>query len=182
MKRLIYPLLIVSLICTMSACSKIVGKLATAYTASKDSTQVGQNLTPAEEDSVIIAFITKMYNEDLFYDDNFIDKHCSNHLKKKLWDDYYHAAHYDGEEVEGYATEEFTTVHQDTYGLNPQNGIIEVKSVGENWYTYEYYSDGFKGKRYVRAFIKDGEVILDALEPIYDETFDGNGGKTKSYR
>ena len=174
MKRLIFPLLIVSLICTMSACSKIVGKIATAYTAAKDSSQVEQHLTPAEEDSVIIAFITKMYNEGLCFDYNFIDKHCSNHLKKMLTDDYGYD-HEEGDTV--YATWDFATANQDSYGLNPQSGIIEAKSMGENWYTYEFYHAGFKGKKYVRAFIKDGDVILDALEPIYEETFDGNGGK-----
>lgn len=166
MKRLISPLLIVSLICTMSACSKIVGKLASAYTAAKDSSQVEQ------EDSVIIAFITNKFND--FGDYNFIDKHCSNRLKKMLTDDFDYD-HEEGDTV--YAFWDFYTQNQDSYGLNPKNGIIEVKSLGENWYTYEFYHVGFKGKKLVRAFIKDGIVIFDALEPLYEETFDGNGGK-----
>lgn len=168
MKRLIYPLLIVSLICTMSACSKIVGKLATAYTASKDSTQIGQHLTPAEEDSVIIAFITKMYNEGLWCDDNFIRKHSSEHFLKEL----HGAGVFDPESDIDERQCVFALGAQDAkYPSNHGDELVEVKSEGGGWYTYEFYDSGYHGINHVKAYIKDGIVIIDNIDTIYNGVF-----------
>lgn len=66
---------------------------------------MGQNIN----DSLARQFITKMYNDKLYDDYDFLQKHCSPELLKKLQDAY----PYDSDDVE-YATWLFRSGHQDS--------------------------------------------------------------------
>jgi len=118
-----------------------------------------------DEDEVIKDFITKMYNEGLYEDYNFLEKHCTRHLLKQLEDDY----EYDTDET-AYAVWDFRTSSQDGKPDNElPNSVISVESSGDGWYTYEFIDGGWRGKHRIKAYVQDGEVMMDALERLYDE-------------
>lgn len=118
-----------------------------------------------DEETTIKEFLTKMYNSDQYNEYDFIEKHCSGHLLKKLQEDY----DYDTDGV-AYAVWDFRTCSQEVKpDCDEESRVINVESNGDGWYTYEFYDGGWRGKNRVKAFIRDGEVIMDALERLYDE-------------
>ena len=132
---------------------------------SSDSVRQAHN---NEENKVIIEFLTNMYNNSLYYEYDFLENHCSRPLLTMLENDY----DYDHEGV-AYAIWDFRTSAQDGKpDSDNTNKIINVESVGDGWFTYEFYDQGWRGKKRVKAFVKDGEVIMDALETLYDECYD----------
>ena len=121
-----------------------------------------------DEQRVIIKFLTDMYNGDLYSDYDFLRNHCSESLLTMLENDY----EYDHEGV-AYAVWDFRTSAQDGKPDSDNlNNVISVEWSGDGWFTYEFYDQGWRGKKRVKAFIKDGEVIMDALETLYDECYE----------
>jgi hypothetical protein len=121
-----------------------------------------------DEQRVIIKFLTDMYNGDLYSDYDFLRNHCSESLLTMLENDY----EYDHEGV-AYAVWDFRTSAQDGKPDSDNlNNVISVEWAGDGWFTYEFYDQGWRGKKRVKAFIKDGEVIMDALETLYDECYE----------
>lgn len=119
----------------------------------------------SQDDQTIKDFITHMYNNTLYIDYEFLEKHCTRNLLDKLEAD----NDYDTEGV-AYAVWDFRTNAQD--GKPDSNGLSEVISIessGDGWYTYEFYDGGWHGKNRLKCFIQDGQVMMDALEKIYDE-------------
>lgn len=124
--------------------------------------------TSEDKKKVIIEFLTNMYNDDLYCEYDFLKSHCSQSLLTMLENDY----EYDHEGV-AYAVWDFRTSAQDGKPDSDNiNKIINVESAGDGWFTYEFYDQGWHGKKRVKAFIKDGEVIMDALETLYDECYE----------
>lgn len=121
-----------------------------------------------DEQRVIIKFLTDMYNDDLYSDYDFLRNHCSESLLTMLENDY----EYDHEGV-AYAVWDFRTSAQDGKPDSDNlNNVISVEWAGDGWFTYEFYDQGWRGKKRVKASIKDGEVIMDALETLYDECYE----------
>ena len=117
----------------------------------------------AEADKVICSFIEDMYNNGLYENEDFLEKHCTEHLLQALREDY----EYDGE---GYAVWDFRTSAQDGKGSdNDTSKVISVEVLGDGWYAYEFYDAGWKGKNKVKASVVDGNVMMDAVESLYDE-------------
>lgn len=117
------------------------------------------------EEATIKRFITDMYNNRLFENYTFLEKHCSQRLLKKLADDY----DYDSEGV-AYAVWDFRTGCQDfKEGSAKASKIISVKKTADGWYQYEFLDVGWYGINRLKCHIEDGEVIMDALENVYDE-------------
>ena len=105
------------------------------------------------------AFITKMYNEKLYEDYDFLQKHCSPELLKKLNDAY----PYDSEEP-AYATWMFRSGMQDR---NPESDarstVLKVISDGE-WYTYTALDMGWEFTNRIRLTYKDGNIIIEDVD------------------
>lgn len=142
-----------------------------------DSTYVDTIATidSEEEERIIKEFITNMYNNHLYDEYKFLEKHCSRHLLEKLQEDY----EYDHDGV-AYAVWDFRTSAQDGKSDgNDKTQIISVTSSGDGWYTYEFYDGGWRGKTRLKCYIQDGEVIMDVLEKIYDECFENYSNKTE---
>ena len=102
------------------------------------------------------AFITKMYNDKLYEDYDFLQKHCTPELLKKLQDAY----PYDSDEP-AYATWLFRSGQQDSRpGSDDMSTIIEVTSDG-NWYTYKAMDMGWEFTRKIKLTSKDGMIIIE---------------------
>lgn len=122
------------------------------------------NITSYTQDEMIIReFITNMYNDRLFEEYGFLETHCSKHLLEVLEEDY----EFDGV---GYAVWDFRTSAQDSKpGSEEGSKVCSVESIGDDWYVYEFYDGGWEGKKRLKASVIDGEIVMDAIETIYDE-------------
>lgn len=72
-------------------------------------------------------FITNMYEQDLYIDYDFLEKHCSQTLLQKLSKEY----DYDDQ---GYAVWKFRSSAQD--GINDKKSIVSIVEEGDGWYRY----------------------------------------------
>ena len=101
------------------------------------------------------AFITKMYNEKLYEDYDFLQKHCSPEMLKKLQDAY----PYDTDK-QAYATWLFRSGQQDRKpGSDCKDAILEVTSDGD-WHTYKAMDMGWEFTNRIKLILKDGRIII----------------------
>lgn len=119
-------------------------------------------------DNTIKTFIAVMYDMELYSDYEFLEKHCTKKLLKKLADDYDYD-HEPGEKV--YAVWDFRTSSNDGKPGSEDNRscVIGVTPDGDGWYTYEFLDGGWKGKNRVKCSLVDDEVMMDDVERVYDE-------------
>ena len=113
-----------------------------------------------EKTDDIEQFITKMYNEKLYEDYDFLQKHCSPELLKKLQDAYTYDS--DGP---AYATWLFRSRHQDS---NPRTKddktmMLDVKADGE-WYFYTALDMGWKVTNRIKVTSKDCKIIIEDMD------------------
>ena len=105
------------------------------------------------------AFITKMYNEKLFEDHDFLQKHCSDKLLKKLQNAYA----YDSDEP-AYATWLFRSGQQDSRpGSDGKTAMLEVTSDGE-WYAYKALDMGWEFTNMIKMASRDGKIIIEDMK------------------
>ena len=105
------------------------------------------------------AFITKMYNEKLYEDYGFLQKHCSPELLKKLQDAYTYDS--DGP---AYATWLFRNGQQDSKpGSDDKTMVLDV-TADDDWYTYKALDMGWEFTRKIRLALKDNLIIIEDLE------------------
>lgn len=110
-------------------------------------------------------FIIETYNSGAFEDYDFLEAHCSQSLLDQLAADYYDV------EGGGYAVWNFRTMAQDSKSDDVcPHGVVTVTAEGDGWYAYEFFDGGFRGINRVKASLKDGVVVFEALERVYDET------------
>ena len=105
----------------------------------------------AEDDQLIMDFITEMYNESLYYDVEFLEDHCTPRMLQQLLDDY----EYDGE---GYAIWDFRSESNDSTG----GEIINIEKKDGRYY-YEASDGGYIFRNILSAFVQDGKVMLDGI-------------------
>lgn len=134
----------------------------------EDSDENDSREVDETEENEICGFITRMYNSRLYNNDEFLERHCSERLLKKLQEDY----DYDCDGT-CYATWDFRLYVMEGHPEREvEDHVIQTISQGNGWYTYEFYDSGFRGINRVKAYIKDDEVILDAIENVYNEADD----------
>ena len=104
------------------------------------------------------AFIIKMYNKKLYEDYDFLQKHCSQELLKKLQD----ACPYDSDEP-AYATWMFRSGQQDCKpDSDCETTLLDIKSEGE-WYTYNALDMGWKFTRRIKLSTNENRIIIDDI-------------------
>ncbi len=104
------------------------------------------------------AFITKMYNEKLYEDYDFMQKHCSPELLKKLQDAY----PYDSDGV-AYATWLFRSGQQDSKpGSDGKTMLVDVNSDGD-WYIYTALDMGWEFSKRIKLVRRDKMVIIEDI-------------------
>ena len=90
-------------------------------------------------EDAIKSFLTKMYNDKLYEDYDFLQKHCSDELLKKLQDAYTYDS--DGP---AYATWLFRSGLQDDMpGSDGKSMMLDIKADGD-WYVYTALDMGWK--------------------------------------
>ena len=105
------------------------------------------------------AFITKMYNEKLYEDHDFLQKHCSPELLQKLQDAY----PYDSD-APAYATWLFRSGQQDIrLGSDGKTMILDVTADGD-WYTYKALDMGWEFSNRIKLTSKDAKIIIEDMD------------------
>ena len=109
-------------------------------------------------------FITKMYEDKLYQNYDFLQKHCSSELLKKLQKAY----PYDVDGV-AYATWLFRSEQQDSKpGTNGKSCMLEVKADKDNWYIYRAIDMGWEFTKRIKVSTKDGKIVISNICPIED--------------
>ena len=104
----------------------------------------------------IKSFITQMYNNKLYEDYDFLQKHCSAELLKKLQDAY----PYDTDGI-AYATWLFRSSQQDSKpGADDKTIMLEVRAVGD-WFVYTALDMGWKFTNKIKITNKGGEIVIE---------------------
>lgn len=114
---------------------------------------ITQDTVATADDELIMNYIKEMYEKDLYWEVEWLKKHCTPKLLKQLKDDY----EYDGE---GYAFWEFRSDSND--GGGEDDRVVEVVKKNGEFY-YEGVDGGTWFRNIVSAFVKDGVVMFDAI-------------------
>ena len=112
--------------------------------------------TSTTKSDEIKSFITLMYNNKLYEDYDFLQKHCSAELLKKLQDAY----PYDTDGI-AYATWLFRSSQQDSKPTADDKTImLEVKADGD-WFIYTALDMGWKFTNRIKVTNKGGEIVIE---------------------
>lgn len=106
---------------------------------------------PSEKE--IISFIKNMYNKEVYWDESFINTHCTKKLIKRLLNEGYGEGDY-GAQI-------FRSGAED--GPSDKYGIIDVKPLGDSWYKYTYYDMGIKGANKIKVVLDGATIKFDQI-------------------
>ena len=153
MKRLIaFVILSVALLCNVNA-------------QDRSSIRGDQHLTSNNGGSLcdeIGSFITKMYTEKLYEDYDFLQKHCSTELLKKLQDAY----PYDTDGI-AYATWLFRSGQQDSKpDSNGLSYIQDVKTDKNDWYILSAVDIGWEFTKRLKVSNENGKIVISEICPV----------------
>lgn len=140
MKRLVLLIiLLVEALCDISA----QDRLHTTHTSTTKSDEIQ-------------SFITQMYNNKLYEDYAFLQKHCSAELLKKLQDAY----PYDTDGI-AYATWLFRSSQQDSKpGADDKTIMLEVRADAD-WFVYTALDMGWEFTNKIKITNKGGEIVIE---------------------
>lgn len=116
------------------------------------------NQTTSSEDT-IKSFLTKMYNDKLYEDYDFLQKHCSPELLKKLQEAY----PYDSDGP-AYASWLFRSGQQESKpGSDGKTMMLDVKADGD-WYVYTALDMGWEFTNRIKVTCPDGKIIIEDMD------------------
>ena len=120
---------------------------------------IGQTHNETTSEDTIKSFLTKMYNDKLYEDYDFLQKHCSNELLKKLQDAYTYDS--DGP---AYATWLFRSGLQDDMpGSDGKTMMLDIKADGD-WYVYTALDMGWELTNRIKVTCPDGKIIIEDMD------------------
>ena len=120
---------------------------------------IAQTEDQTTSEDTIKSFLTKMYNDKLYEDYDFLQKHCSDELLKKLQDAYTYDS--DGP---AYATWLFRSGLQDDMpGSDGKSMMLDIKADGD-WYFYTALDMGWKFTNRIKVISKDGKIIIEDMD------------------
>ena len=123
------------------------------------SCAIGQTHNETTSEDTIKSFLTKMYNDKLYEDYDFLQKHCSPELLKKLQDAYTYDS--DGP---AYATWLFRSRHQDSKPDSDNKTMMLDVSADGDCYLYTALDMGWKFTNRIELAIKDENVIIKDID------------------
>lgn len=103
-------------------------------------------------------FIRDMYEQSLYEDYTFLERHCSKHLLAKLAEEY----DYEGK---GYAVWIFRSTAQD--GPSREHTITDIEDLGGGWYRYTAIDMGIVFTKRIRLSDKKGKKIIEDIADNY---------------
>ena len=114
--------------------------------------------TSTTKSDEIKSFISQMYDNKLYEDYDFLRKHCSSGLLKKLQDVY----PYDADGI-AYATWLFRSGLQDSKpGADDKTIMLEIKADGD-WFVYTALDMGWKFTNRIKVTNKRGKIIIEDI-------------------
>jgi len=120
---------------------------------------IAQTEDQTTSEDTIKSFLTKMYNDKLYEDYDFLQKHCSDELLKKLQDAY----PYDSE-APAYATWLFRSGQQDSKpSSDGKTMMLDIKADGD-WYVYTVLDMGWKVTNRIKVTNKDSKIIIEDID------------------
>lgn len=120
---------------------------------------IGQTHNETTSEDTIKSFLNKIYNDKLYEDYDFLQKHCSPELLKKLQDAY----PYDSE-APAYATWLFRSGQQDSKpGSDAKTMMLDIKADGD-WYTYKALDLGWEFTNRVKVASRNGKIIIEDMD------------------
>ena len=120
---------------------------------------IGQTHNETTSEDTIKSFLTKMYNDKLYEDYDFLQKHCSPELLQKLQDAY----PYDSDGP-AYARWQFRSGQQDSKpGSDGKTMILDVTADGD-WYTYKALDMGWEFTNRIKLTSKDAKIIIEDMD------------------
>lgn len=120
--------------------------------------QAAKEQAQAAEEAEVHSFIRDMYNNRRYDDDTFLHYHCSPKMISKLRDGY----DYDCDTGDCLAGWMFRSGAQD--GLNNEYGIIEIKTLEGNWYSYTATDYGTRFTHKIKVVKSGSDFIIDDLK------------------
>ena len=122
---------------------------------------IGQTHNETTSEDTIKSFLTRMYDDKLYEDYDFLQKHCSPELLKKLQDAYTYDS--DGP---AYATWLFRSGQQDSKpGSDGKTMMLDIKANGD-WYVYTALDMGWKVTNRIKVTSKDSKIIIEDMDLI----------------
>ena len=122
---------------------------------------IGQTHNETTSEDTIKSFLTRMYDDKLYEDYDFLQKHCSPELLKKLQDAY----PYDSDGP-AYATWLFRSGQQDSKpGSDGKTMMLDIKADGD-WYVYTALDMGWKVTNRIKVTSKDSKIIIEDMDLI----------------
>ena len=120
---------------------------------------IAQTEDQTTSEDTIKSFLTKMYNDKLYEDYDFLQKHCSDELLKKLQEAYTYDS--DGP---AYATWLFRSGLQDDMpGSDGKSVMLDIKADGD-WYVYTALDMGWKVTNRIKVTSKDSKIIIEDMD------------------
>ena len=120
---------------------------------------IAQNNNQTISEDTIKSFLTKLYNNKLYENYDFLQKHCSDELLKKLQDAYT----YDSD-APSYATWLFRSGRQDSKsGSDGKTMMLDVTADGD-WYLYKALDMGWEFTNRIKLTSKDGKIIIEDMD------------------
>ena len=120
---------------------------------------IGQTHNETTSEDTIKSFLAKMYNDKLYEDYDFLQKHCSPELLQKLQDAY----PYDSDGP-AYATWLFRSSLQDSKsGSDGKTVMLDVMADGD-WYVYTALDMGWEFTNRIKVISKDGKIIIEDMD------------------
>lgn len=114
-------------------------------------------------DGAIEDFFTEVFDAKYYEDSGFIEKYCTENLKKKLKEE----VDVDTEGEEGYASWLFRSDAQD--GPSNEYKLIKFIPEGNGWYKYDFIDMGISGSHRIKFIVhvnprNEAEFYIDELE------------------
>ena len=120
---------------------------------------IAQTKNQTTSEDTIKSFLTKMYNDKLYEDYDFLQKHCSPELLKKLQDAY----PYDSDEP-AYATWMFRSGQQDSRpGSDGKTMMMDITADG-SWHIYNALDMGWKVTNRIKLTSTDGKIMIEDID------------------
>ena len=140
---------------------------ATSCNNSKGENTENSDKGDAEKnDSLIRDFITNMYENELYYNYDFLEAHCTAKMLKCLKDEF--ECEYGGD---GYAGYLFRTGAQDDKpgAEDVKNKVLSINKDSQGWYHYTFTDGGWRGENKIKVRVENGEVKVDEVERVNNE-------------
>ena len=119
-----------------------------------------------KNDSLIRDFITNMYENELYYNYDFLEAHCTKKMLKCLKDEF--EREYGGD---GYAGYLFRTGAQDDKpgAEDVKDKVHSINKDSEGWYHYTFTDGGWRGENKIKVRVENGKVMVDEVERVNNE-------------